>query len=87
MSDPRYTDPRYSNLWNHNSMLGNERAGGGWVLNLSVTVLIAAVVIASVYFKPNRNSASDNPAPITDHSTPTSPNVTGSGSPLTPPRR
>ena len=88
MSDPRYTDPRYSDLWNHNSMLRNEHVGGGWVVNLSVIVLIAAVIIAGVYFKPNRNSASNNRAPITNHSIPTSPNVTGSGStspqPLTP---
>ena len=71
MSDPRYTDqpytdPRYSNLWNHNSVPRSEGAEGGWVLGVSVIALIAIVFAASIYFKPEGNAAKTNPTPITE---------------------
>jgi hypothetical protein len=88
MSDPRHTDSRYNDSWNHYSMLREEPVRGGWIVSLSAMVLIAAVIIAGVYFKPNQNSANNNLAPIIHHGGPTQPNLTGSGStspqPLTP---
>ena len=92
MSDPRYTDPRYGNPRDRNAMLSDGPVGGttAGVFGLCIMVLIAAIIIAGIYLKPNRDTASNNRAPITNHSMPmTSPSVAGSGStspqPLTPP--
>ena len=95
MSDPRYSDPRYSDMWNRNAMLNDEGttgARGAFAISVGTTVLLAAVIIVGLYFKPNRDAASSHRAPVTIHNMPMmSPNVIGSGStrpqPLTPPSR
>jgi hypothetical protein len=87
MSDPRFTDPRLSDPVGHR----DDTLGGPWtwIAGIVVIAFIAFVVIASVNH--NRNTASNNPSPVTTGSAPRNispPSTTGSGSsspqPLTP---
>jgi ABC-type phosphate transport system substrate-binding protein len=79
MSDPRFTDPRFSD----HEMNRDEAVGGiwSWMAGIALIALIAFIVIAGANHK--SNTASSNPSPVATGNAPRNmnpPSTTGSGS-------
>jgi hypothetical protein len=79
MSDPRYTDPRFSDPVTRR----DDSVGGmwGWIAGLAVVALVVFLLIAG--WNSNSQTASKNPSPATSSSAvhpATPPSTTGQGS-------
>jgi hypothetical protein len=79
MSDPRYTDQRFSDpVVRHDDNIGGI---WGWIAGLAVVALVVFLLIAG--WNSNSQTASKNPAPATSSSSEhrvTPPSTTGQGS-------
>ncbi len=81
MTDPRYTDPRYSDR--PDPVLGNDRGDSGvwgWVAGLAILALIAFDVIAGWNSDKNTASNTNSSAPATATAPRSPPSTTGAGS-------
>ncbi len=80
MTDPRQTDPRYSDRPDPIPSSDENSGVWGWVAGLAILALIAFVVVAGWNSEKNTASTSGPSAPVTANAPRSPPSTTGAGS-------